>query len=529
MDAASLFFAAQDAAEAGRTDEADELWSACAAASAAGSPDEPPTHVIHSMALNGIAELRLDDALAAGFPLKPCASEQRAAHDALEAALQKFPGNPSALMNAALLARDEGRAEHALKFWERVAREAEEAAAAHEIEDWYEDWVYEPLRSSAPLARLYRALLLSQLGSHAEATPELQRLGYRWRLAPGVWDCARSRDDTRGAARSASAGGGPVRVYSDAVSLGVYQALRRAFAPGAPYWRETHYETASADKHYTTFYVDLDELRARSEAPANAIDRLLYSLLPLTGRTDLKSCEWWVHQRAAGRGIGHELHYDCEEGTMERSGRVLHPAVSSVLYLSGAGDPTLVLEETIDSPLEASAAHIVHPRLRDFLTFDGELLHGVLPGPFAHAGSKSGAPEQRLTLLVAWYAEHTRTGAKRKRLGAMGSVPRPSRSQTWPRDLELTPDELAFDAPAEHKSGRAAAAQRLTVPRVSPAWVEVERAADADRVDALTPPASARQHFFLQCASEVADRLREEHGIGGTWTDGAAKRSKNQA
>ena len=247
----------------------------------------------------------------------------------------------------------------------------------------------------------------------------------------------------------------------------------------------------------------------------NVVERLLLRLWPLLGRPDLTSCEWWVHQRAAGRCWGHELHFDVEERTMELTGRVVHPAISSVVYLSEHGDPTIVLDETIDKPLGAQRVFAAHPRERSFLAFDGRLLHGVLPGPFAlntTRGAPRGPPHPRLTLLIAWYCEPTAVaisgnislgasasaGAK---LGAQSRVPRASRHQTWPSDLEMRPEELALDDEACKAAAAAASAAaasavptdrigegalgegggqvagllapELPVPYASPAWISV--------------------------------------------------------
>ena len=645
--AADLFFAAQDAAEAGQEQMADELYAAVADADDDNEDkggSHPPISVVKSMALNARAELALDRALASGFPMQPSSAaedEQRAAIQLLQAAIRKCPENATALMNRALLARDLGDDETALQLWSKAAASPTPAAKksgskrdnteGSESNDWREDWLLEPRRNIAPLACMYRALLLSQIGAHEEATVELRRLGYRWRLSPAVWDCARTPPPPTPPTPLPShppPPAEPARLYRNAVSGGVRQALRRAFAPGAAYWRETRYESAAASKRYFTFYVDLAELKERAEsqrgAPTSAIERLLLSLLPLTGKeTELRSCEWWVHQRAAGRGFGHELHYDLEEQTMEVSGRILHPTVSSVAYLSDGGDPTIVLDETIDDPLGASKAYCAHPECGAFLTFRGDLLHGVLPGPFARAeghdegraaaghaeghgdghgeghgggnGGRGGGKRaregvggraeggkatkrppkeedhekseagpslataqtgQRLTLLVAWYAERTAGAAKRSRLGAQSGIPRPSRSMTWPRALELTAEEEEEEEElANAQDARTCAVQQVRLPEASPVWVRVGRpgepmaAADRTAVAAeaaavaresmsatvlrggelhgeLAAPTSLRQHFFLHSAGEVGDRLKAEHGIGGSWGRKGSRRKE---
>ena len=564
----ALFFAAQDAAAAGGSDEAECLWTQLLAADCDGDVDgtdgtdemdEPPACVVRSMAYNGLAELALDRALASGFPLRPCPQDQHAAEDRLRMALCECPANSTAAMSAALLAHDAGDAKGALALFAQAARAVDSSGDPSAASGWREDWLLAPHRHAAPLAVLYRALLLSQLGRHEEATPELQRLGFRWRLAGGVWECARTpRGGHERTATPDESDGGTVRLYRDAVAPGMFHALTRAFAADAAYWRETRYETAARGKRYFTFYVDLDELRQRS-APSHAIEALILSLLPLTGRgNELRACEWWVHRRASGRGWGHELHYDLEEAIMEASGRVVHPALSSVVYLSSGGDPTIILDETLQTPLSATRAFLAHPEAGSFLAFRGDLLHGVLPGPFAHdahAGAPAGAPAggrrthrahatagpsgavvaPRLTLLVAWYDEHTKSGAKRARLGAQASVPRPSRSQTWPRDLEVTEEERRLDADAGAASGAERAgggARQVAVPQATPVWTQVpplpSRQQQQQQQAGLTAPASLRQHFFLHEANEVGDRLRAEHGLGGSWSGAGAHQGRKR-
>jgi hypothetical protein len=57
--------------------------------------------------------------------------------------------------------------------------------------------------------------------------------------------------------------------------------------------------------------------------------------------------EWWAHTRPAW--APHQLHFDAAEGAFRRglaAFRLAHPAAGSVLYLTGAGGPTLVLDQT---------------------------------------------------------------------------------------------------------------------------------------------------------------------------------------
>ena len=113
MDLVRAFFHAQDAAQAGREEEADELFATISDAAddvdGSGGGEHPPPSVVKSMALNARAEIALDRALASGFPLQPsseAAEQQREAIRLLQAAIRACPLNATAMMNRALLARD---------------------------------------------------------------------------------------------------------------------------------------------------------------------------------------------------------------------------------------------------------------------------------------------------------------------------------------------------------------------------------------------------------------------------------------
>ena len=79
--------------------------------------------------------------------------------------------------------------------------------------------------------------------------------------------------------------------------------------------------------------------------------------------------------------------------------RLLHPALSSVLYLTAQGGPTIILDQTAHRGLAAASqpsaaasqrgagaqllaerAWLVQPKAGRFAVWSGDLLHGVLPG-----------------------------------------------------------------------------------------------------------------------------------------------------
>lgn len=88
-----------------------------------------------------------------------------------------------------------------------------------------------------------------------------------------------------------------------------------------------------------------------------------------------------------------------------------YPLVSSVLYLTSEGGPTVVFDQTLESapcdsgadsshatPMAAAQVAICAPRRSRLLLFDGRLLHAVLHRP---GGLASGL---RKTLLINWWA-----------------------------------------------------------------------------------------------------------------------------
>jgi len=246
--------------------------------------------------------------------------------------------------------------------------------------------------------------------------------------------------------------------------------------------------------------------------------------------------------------------------------------VSSVVYLSDASNPTVVLDQTVGGP-PAERGWCVHPRKGAFMTFPGNLLHGVLPSPAPEAargtargaasgagpvvssvsskrsaaargtalggasgaipsvssvsskrsastpclGSSASAPSsQRITLLIAFYAVPTSASAKRRRLGPAAPVPRCTRAQTWPADLALQRSEPATTSPP----------RPLGVCAASPVWAAVPAAPQGEPF--LEVPCALRQHFFMRTEDEVEARLWEEHGASGTYVKGGKGRGKGK-
>lgn len=104
-------------------------------------------------------------------------------------------------------------------------------------------------------------------------------------------------------------------------------------------------------------------------------------------------------------GAGLAFHFDKDEAAYKDTGTMRHPALSSVLYLTGERGrvpqgPTVVMQQRFDNdarctvPEDPETCCIVWPLRGRYLVFDGSLGHGVLD---------SAARSTRMTLLVNWW------------------------------------------------------------------------------------------------------------------------------
>ena len=87
--------------------------------------------------------------------------------------------------------------------------------------------------------------------------------------------------------------------------------LGTAFAPGAPFWRETQY--ASGTHGYYSFFLPGDHSGPACDG-VGVMEQLLKWLRPLTGipAGALLGAEWWVHTRPR-HSAGHTMHFDTAE------------------------------------------------------------------------------------------------------------------------------------------------------------------------------------------------------------------------
>jgi hypothetical protein len=100
--------------------------------------------------------------------------------------------------------------------------------------------------------------------------------------------------------------------------------------------------------------------------------------------------EWWF--RATTTDTEFPFHFDRDEGIRSS---IVSPGLATILYLSNAGGPTVILDATPSRRSAPAAGIAVYPRAGRFGMFPGSLLHGVVPG------RPSRWP--RVTMLVNWW------------------------------------------------------------------------------------------------------------------------------
>jgi len=363
----------------------------------------------------------------------------------------------------------------------------------------------------------------------------------------------------------------------------LYRRLCRLFAPDAPYWDESGYH----HRGYYSYFIDLErknDIRTNDgtitrksvrECPTNVIeDVIVHYLLPLAERTlreehvtkaagealgsgdennddtngtanhevgvsgttatattvpRIIGAEWWTHTRPLGANLGHQLHFDTDESLLGNAGKVTHPVISSVLYLTGGGGgkhdeendastteneakeggvvagSTIVFDQTPASEEVASQAWIGHARDNAFLNFPGNLLHGVLPCAGGReeedddkkregdgevdvknedkkkSGSKDDTGPHRLTFMVGFWTRNVPEGMgdDRKLYGPCGPLPPATNEHSWVVDCRegypIRPSENNGDS-AKDVWLKNVSHEKL--PWTSPAWEVINQNQD---------------------------------------------------
>jgi hypothetical protein len=163
---------------------------------------------------------------------------------------------------------------------------------------------------------------------------------------------------------------------------------------------------------------------------------------------ELVGAEWWL--RATTTDTGFPFHFDRDEGIRSS---IVSPDLATILYLSNAGGPTVILDATPSRRSAPNAGIAVYPRRGRFGLFPGTLLHGVLPG------RPSRWP--RVTMLVNWWRSVPRMECAPPRLD---STPASTR---WRVDAERGKPAFAALEPIDPSTLLAKAAWRDVISKQS--------------------------------------------------------------
>lgn len=122
---------------------------------------------------------------------------------------------------------------------------------------------------------------------------------------------------------------------------------------------------------------------------------------------DIVGAEWWVQIKGISQGIS--FHFDKDEGLASTEGKMLHPLLSTVTYLTSVGAPTLIFDMVtpdgnVAVPDIPTEGFLSYPKINRHIIFAGNLQHGVLSLAAKESNeSLSSINVQRVTLLINWW------------------------------------------------------------------------------------------------------------------------------
>ncbi|WP_373048745.1 hypothetical protein [Vulgatibacter sp.] len=193
-----------------------------------------------------------------------------------------------------------------------------------------------------------------------------------------------------------------VRIHTPALPEAAFRRLLRAVrSVGDERLRQTY---------QTTFWFDL------ATAPTNVVDEAALELRRYIPRSErVVGVEWWL-SRMSPNDVRVDFHQDRDEKLALAGGPLVHPLVSSVLFLNRVKGGALAV--TAEPPCEANPSlapaildfDLVAPHPNRFAVFAGDLTHGVLDAKNdIPAGRLPGTARRRLTIAINWW-DHRPTG-----------------------------------------------------------------------------------------------------------------------
>jgi hypothetical protein len=376
-----------------------------------------------------------------------------------------------------------------------------------------------------------------QQQQHDNAKEHLQHFPLTHRLHPNVWNGLTTTTTTKDNTKTVPVSFRPTQGILPA---DLYQAMLKTFAPGAAFWKESDY----THRGYYSFFSDYNNqkkqtttTRSKNLVEQVIIDHLLpraQQILPLDQANQICGFEWWVHTRQVQAHLGHNLHFDTDEALLNQEGKITHPLLSSVLYLTGGDDQeagaTIVLDQTPDAKQVADKCWKSFPKDNSFLVFPGNLLHGVLPCP-GNEPQETTVPStnptelsqaacwkelsnmppttNRLTFMVGFWTRNVPEKMKERHLyGPCGPLPPATDEHTWVKEIQKQVVKTTTPAPKTMDD------TVVSLPSVSPAWEAIASSVVCDEEQAvLDIPRAIDHRFFVRDAPECfRQSLFEDRG-----------------
>jgi hypothetical protein len=200
-----------------------------------------------------------------------------------------------------------------------------------------------------------------------------------------------------------------ITFHEDALPAALFRdLLRRVRGLGDERLRQTY---------QTTFWFDLSGPGSEPE-PTNVAEQAILALRPKLPARGIAGVEWWL-SRMRTTDVRVDFHQDRDEKLALAGGPLIHPRLSSVLFLNRVKGGLLAVTQELpceDNPSKAPEVldlELAAPHPNRFVVFRGNLTHGVLDANNQIPDRLlPGKPPLRLALIMNWWHQRP-TGVPR--------------------------------------------------------------------------------------------------------------------
>lgn len=113
------------------------------------------------------------------------------------------------------------------------------------------------------------------------------------------------------------------------------------------------------NKEQNSYWIDIHQQHVTSASASSPSARLLIEQIvhhlyqrvfsSLVSGSSIVGIEWWLHRRAVDAGMF--LHFDRDESRWYQQHQAVFPLLSSVLFITDAGGPTLLVQQSTDEQM----------------------------------------------------------------------------------------------------------------------------------------------------------------------------------